>query len=175
MPRRVFISHSSADMAAARSICAALEDARIQCWIAPRDIPYTHDFPTEIVSAIAQSWLMLLVLSEHANFSTHIPLEVTQAHEKGICILPVYIENVATLCWRRACRVRRRSVSRLPEIGTHGLKGGLGKPARKTTAPEVYQWTTRGGSKHGSARSATGSKPPPRGAGARPDPCGSWP
>src|SRR5262245_15496742 len=94
MPRRVFISHSSKDMAAARSICAALEDARIQCWLAPRDIPYTHDFPAEIVGAIAQSWLVLLVLSEHANLSTHIPLEVTQAHEKGIPILPVYIESV---------------------------------------------------------------------------------
>jgi len=39
--------------------------------------------------------------------------------------------------------VRRSSVSRVREIRTHGLKGGLrkrGEFSPTATAPEVYQW-----------------------------------
>src|SRR5262245_40540209 len=91
---RVFISHSSYDMSAASAVRSALEEVGVQCWIAPRDIPYAHDFPTEIVSAITQSWKLILLLSAHANESTHIPLELAQAHKRGIEILLVRIENV---------------------------------------------------------------------------------
>ena len=44
-----------------------------------------------------------------------------------------------TLSWRRACRMRRPSVSRMREIRTSGLKGDLRKRSRRATAPEVYQ------------------------------------
>jgi hypothetical protein len=43
------------------------------------------------------------------------------------------------LPWRRACRMRRPSVSRMREIRTSGLKGDLRKRSRRATAPEVYQ------------------------------------
>jgi len=39
MTRDIFISHSSADCAAAEQICAYLEATGLSCWIAPRDIP----------------------------------------------------------------------------------------------------------------------------------------
>ncbi len=50
-----------------------------------------------------------------------------------------------TISRRRACPLRRPSVSRLREIRTSGLKGDLRKRSRRATAPEVYQciWTWR--------------------------------
>ncbi len=40
---------------------------------------------------------------------------------------------------RRACCLRRPSVSRMREIRTYGLNGDLRKRSRRATAPEVYQ------------------------------------
>lgn len=39
---------------------------------------------------------------------------------------------------RHACRMRRPSVSRMPEIRTSGLNGALRKRSQCGTAPEVY-------------------------------------
>jgi hypothetical protein len=44
-----------------------------------------------------------------------------------------------SLPWKRACRMRRPSVSRMREIRTSGLKGGLRKRSASATAPEAYQ------------------------------------
>jgi hypothetical protein len=44
-----------------------------------------------------------------------------------------------SLSWRRACCVRRPSVSRMREIRTYGLNGDLRKRSLSATAPEVYQ------------------------------------
>lgn len=44
-----------------------------------------------------------------------------------------------SLSWRHACRMRRPSVSRMREIRTSGLKGGLRKRSPCATAPEAYQ------------------------------------
>jgi len=38
MAYEVFISHSIKDKAAAEAVCAKLEEQKIRCWIAPRDI-----------------------------------------------------------------------------------------------------------------------------------------
>ena len=44
-----------------------------------------------------------------------------------------------TITKRRACRMRRPSVSRMREIRTSGLNGGLRKRSNRATAPEAYQ------------------------------------
>ena len=51
----------------------------------------------------------------------------------------VLLEAWKRILRRCACDVRRPSVSRVREIRTHGLKGGLRKRSVRATAPEAYQ------------------------------------
>ena len=74
--------------------CDALEAAGIPCWIAPRDpvagIPYAR----QLIDAINQSRLVVLILSEHANASEHVLRELEIATDSGIGLLPVRIQDV---------------------------------------------------------------------------------
>src|SRR6266576_2376002 len=60
MPRDVFISHSAQDKKVSETICAALEQSGIHCWIAPRDVRPGKSFPGEITRAIQQHHFALL-------------------------------------------------------------------------------------------------------------------
>lgn len=60
MEKQVFISHSQKDKAIADIICSSLEQAGIDCWIAPRDIPYGTDWAGEIADAIKASKIFCL-------------------------------------------------------------------------------------------------------------------
>jgi len=39
MAHDVFISYSSKDKTVANAVCATVENRKVRCWIAPRDIP----------------------------------------------------------------------------------------------------------------------------------------
>lgn len=89
-----FISHASADHAAAETIAASLESKGLTCWIAPRDIRPGGEYGEEILRGIEQSKVFVLVLSEAANLSAHVRREVERAASKGKPIFPVRIEEV---------------------------------------------------------------------------------
>jgi TolB-like protein len=80
--RDVFISYASHDKAVAESVCKALEDAGIVCWIAPRDVVPGESFAGAIVHAIDATKVTVLVLSEHAATSQHVLREVERASSK---------------------------------------------------------------------------------------------
>jgi hypothetical protein len=63
MARDVFISHSAQDKKVAETICGALEQGGIQCWVAPRDLRPGRSFPGEITRAIQQSKVILMIFS----------------------------------------------------------------------------------------------------------------
>jgi hypothetical protein len=90
----VFISYSHVDKATADATCAALEQAGIRCWIAPRDITPGDDWGAAIVKAIDQCRTMVLIFSSNANSSKQIRREVERAVNAGVPIIPVRIENV---------------------------------------------------------------------------------
>ena len=69
MAHDVFISHSAQDKAVADAVCAALENAAVRCWIAPRDVQPGRSFAGEITRAIQQSKAMVLIFSAHSNNS----------------------------------------------------------------------------------------------------------
>jgi hypothetical protein len=52
---------------------------------------------------------------------------------------PVSVAGHDPLSRNRACCLRRPTVSRMREIRTYGLNGGLRKRSRRATAPETYQ------------------------------------
>lgn len=52
MNHDVFISYSSQNSKAAQAICHTLEQHKIRCWIAPRDIPSGSEYSDVIDAAI---------------------------------------------------------------------------------------------------------------------------
>ena len=90
----VFISYSTKDAITAKATCAALEAAKIRCWIAPRDIVPGAKWGASIVRAINQCRMMVLIFSGNANDSTQVQREVDQAFNRGKAVLPLRIEDV---------------------------------------------------------------------------------
>jgi TolB-like protein/Tfp pilus assembly protein PilF len=89
-----FISHSTADQAAAFEVCDRLEEAGLTCWIAPRDIRAGQDFGAEIIRGIEGSDALVLLLSQNSNLSRTVKSEIERAYMKGKPIFSVRIEDV---------------------------------------------------------------------------------
>jgi TPR repeat protein len=89
----VFISYSTKDIVAANATCAALEAARIRCWIAPRDIVAGARWGASIVGAINQCRVMVLIFSGNANASVQVHREVDRAFSRGKAVVPLRIED----------------------------------------------------------------------------------
>jgi TolB-like protein/Flp pilus assembly protein TadD len=80
--RDVFVSYASQDAAVADAVVASLEKLGIRCWIAPRDVTPGSQYADEIVGAINDAKVFVLVLSEHAIASPHVGREVERAASK---------------------------------------------------------------------------------------------
>ena len=80
--RDVFVSYASQDVAVADSIVVSLEKQGIGCWIAPRDVTPGSQSADEIVRAINDAKVLVLVLSEDAIASAHVGREVERAASK---------------------------------------------------------------------------------------------
>ena len=78
--RDVFVSHASQDAALAIRIVENLEQHGIKCWISPSDV--TRQCADEIVGAINEAKILVLVLSEFAVTSPHVGREIEQAASK---------------------------------------------------------------------------------------------
>jgi TIR domain-containing protein len=94
MPRDVFISHSAQDKKVAETICGALEQQGIRCWVAPRDVRPGKSFPGEITRAIQQSKVMLLIFSRHSNSSEQVLREVQLAVDCRVPIVRLRMEDI---------------------------------------------------------------------------------
>jgi hypothetical protein len=94
MGHDVFISYSSKDKTVADAVCAILEQNKVRCWIAPRDIDAGSEWGESIVDAIHASRVMVLVFSSSANESPQITREVERAVSNGVIIVPFRIEDV---------------------------------------------------------------------------------
>lgn len=85
----VFISYASQDASIANALVASLEEHGIKCWIAPRNVTPGSQYADEIVAAINDATIAILVLSEHAIASPHVGREIERAASKrrGIIVL----------------------------------------------------------------------------------------
>jgi TIR domain len=81
-PAPIFISYASQDAAVANSIVENLEQHGLKCWIAPRDVTPGSRYADEIVGAINDTKVLVLVLSEHAVASPHVGREIERAASK---------------------------------------------------------------------------------------------
>src|SRR5258708_5705033 len=80
--RDVFISYASQDVTVANSVVENLEQQGIRCWIAPRDVTPGSQYADEIVGAINDAKVLVLVLSQHAVASSHVGREIERAASK---------------------------------------------------------------------------------------------
>jgi hypothetical protein len=77
-----FVSHASADASVANAVVENLEQHGIKCWIAPRNVTPGSQYADEIVGAINNTKVLVLVLSEHAAESAHVGREIERAASK---------------------------------------------------------------------------------------------
>jgi TolB-like protein len=81
-PAPVFVSYASQDAAVANAVVENLEQHGIKCWIAPRDVTPGSQYADEIVGAINDTEVFVLVLSDHAVASPHVGREIERAASK---------------------------------------------------------------------------------------------
>jgi hypothetical protein len=93
MAHDIFICHSSTDKQVAQAICAALETKNNRCWIAPRDVRPGREYGDEILNAISDSKVVVVVFSSEANLSPQVRREVERAVSKAKMIIPFRIDN----------------------------------------------------------------------------------
>lgn len=93
MGHDVFVSYASEDKVVADAVVGTLEADGVRCWVAPRDVR-GGAFGAEIVDAISNSRLMVMVFSSHANASPHVLREADRAVTGGIPIIPLRTEDV---------------------------------------------------------------------------------
>lgn len=94
MSHQIFISYCTEDTAVAESVCNALEEAGVMCWMAPRDVRPGENWGRSIIKAIGSSKLMVLIFSGHTNSSRHVNNEIERAVSHRVTIMPFRIEKV---------------------------------------------------------------------------------
>ena len=93
MAHDVFISYSTQDKSVADAMCHHLEERRVRCWIAPRDVPPGAKWGSAIIDAIGECRVMVLVFSANADRSDQVLREVNTAVEARCVIVPFRIDG----------------------------------------------------------------------------------
>ena len=91
----VFISYSSHDQKVVEGLCAYLEERKIRCFVAYRDIPRGVVWARAIVEALDESRMMVVVFSDHFNQSDQVDREIELASEDKKPILTFRITDDA--------------------------------------------------------------------------------
>jgi hypothetical protein len=89
-----FVSHSSVDKEIADNLIAAIENAGLKGWIAPRDIPPGSNYGAEISRGMRECAALVIIFSENSNVSAAIFREVQMAFELRKIIIPVRIHKI---------------------------------------------------------------------------------
>lgn len=93
-PKSVFISHASIDSGLAQQVTKILESNGTSCWIAPRDIAAGTNYNEAILKGIEGCTAMLLIMSEAANKSDHVMVELERAFNYKKVLIPLRVREV---------------------------------------------------------------------------------
>ncbi len=89
----VFISYSTKEADSANLVYSYLEGNGINCWIASKNIQGGESFAAQIVDAIDDCSVFVMIASENSNNSPHVSTELSLAKGKNIKIIPFRIQN----------------------------------------------------------------------------------
>lgn len=93
-PPQVFVSYASEDAAIADQIVGAIEESGRSCWIAHRNLTAgTPSWSGAIVGAIANSHVVVVLVSARSVTSKQVLREVTLADDEDIPLLPLCIDD----------------------------------------------------------------------------------
>lgn len=90
----IFISYASKEKETAEKVCDYLEEQKINCWIAPRNVEAGGNYASQIVAAIRKCDIFVMLASESTNVSGHVSNEVSIAFDNKKNIIPFKIQNV---------------------------------------------------------------------------------
>jgi hypothetical protein len=93
-PFDVFLSYQKVDKNIADAICSFLENKKIKCWYAPRDVSPGKDWTDAISDAIQKSKVFIVVWTSNTQQSIWVKNEVTRAITAGCIIIPFRVDNV---------------------------------------------------------------------------------
>lgn len=88
----VFISYNSTDRHIAEAVCHYIEERRLRCFIAPRDVSEV-DWAGNLFSAIESSKAFVIIVSEHSIGSKEVAKELSLATRISDYIFPFRIDN----------------------------------------------------------------------------------
>lgn len=89
----VFISYSTKNSELANKICYLLEQNKLKCWIAPRNIPSGTNYIEEITDGIKSTKIVVLIYSSYSQASKYVNNEVNMAFSNNKPILSFNIDN----------------------------------------------------------------------------------
>ena len=93
MAHDIFISYSTKDKVTADAICHILEENKMRCWIAPRNITAGKPYAEEILDAINATKIVVLVFSSNAQESQFVNKEINISFSKNKPILSFKIDE----------------------------------------------------------------------------------
>ena len=93
MTHDVFISYSSKNKNAAQAVCHILEQNKVKCWMAPRDIPGGFLYGDLIDDAISSCKVFVLIFSEFSSASQWVQAELNIAFTEQRHIIPFRIDE----------------------------------------------------------------------------------
>lgn len=89
----VFISHSSLDSKLAYAMCDYLEEKKISCWIAPRDVQGGTEYAEAIIMGIRNCKIMVVLFNKNANDSIYVKNEVERAFNYKSILIPFKLDQ----------------------------------------------------------------------------------
>lgn len=98
MAHDVLISYSSKYPDIAKAICHILEQEKIKCWIAPRDLDKNRggeDYDDAILDAIKKTAVIVVIISDAALESRWVKIEVTEAWDNNKTVIPYIIDEIS--------------------------------------------------------------------------------
>lgn len=93
MSHDIFISYSSKDKPTADAICHILEENKLRCWIAPRNIRAGQNYPEQIMDGLRAAKLVVLVFSKNSQESVFVNNEIDAAFSLNKSILSFKIDE----------------------------------------------------------------------------------
>ena len=89
----VFISYSTKQKEIADAMCHYLEENKIRCWIAPRDIAAGEEYAEVIVKAIKDCKVFVIIFSKYSADSVWCKSETNKAVGSNKIIIPFKVDN----------------------------------------------------------------------------------
>ena len=172
MKKDIFVSYTTKDKQVADVLVEYLEGIGHPCFIAPRDIDPGKAYAANLMKAITESKLVILIASEAINASEHCLNEVDVVTEKKKPILPIFIEEFSLNDDYRYYLGRKQHIIAYPDkIETYFSKilEGIEPYCPKKTTSKQIQIMTEEEDEEGGARKTIFEYIPERGIMINPE------